>query len=207
MKKLVLLLVGLLTAAILFGCSGGGGASSAGVSSEVSRKSSHTKSQPESLAESDAGQDNTDSETQSDLDSGTDSSMASGGAYEANGFQLSSAELIAAPDGLGGSPVDTDIVFLLNNVTDGSVTMTSDRADVLVFSAEYEMDSAVSGVLKLGVTDESGTVYERENETEFAQSGANTFEALIKTGSALSGAYTLEWYIDGQLAAEAVFTK
>lgn len=204
MKKLMLLVAGILTAAVLLGGCGGGGTSSAEVSSEASRKSSYTKAQPQSSA---AASDTELESTESDAGSSEESSMASGGAYEANGFNLLSAKLIAAPDGLGGSPVDTDIVFLLNNVTDGSVVMTSDRADLLVFSAEFEVDGTVSGTLKLVVTDESGTEYIRENDTEFAQSGTNTFEALIKTGGALSGTYTLEWFVDGQLAAEATFTK
>lgn len=209
MKKIiVILLTCVLALALLAGC-GGGGTPSAVESSEGARKSSHTKSQAASSAagseaELQSGEPESDAGA---ADSSTESIATAGGAYEANGFKLVSAELIAAPEGVGGSPTDTSIVFLLNNVTDGTVTMSSDRADLLIFSAEYEVDGAVSGTLKLVVTDESGTEYIRENNTEFAASGANSFQALIKTKGALSGTYTLKWYIDDLLAGEAEFTK
>lgn len=204
MKKLVLLLACMLSAVFIFGGCAGGEGSSSGISSEAARKSTHTKSQAETSAPTVAsGMEDSGEGTKSDVVN----SAASGGAYEANGFKLISSELIGAPEGLGGSPTETDIVFLINNVTDGSVTMSAERTDLLIYSAEYEVDGAASGMLKVVVTDKSGTVYTRENETAFAQSGANSFQALIKTNGELGGTYTLEWYIDGLLAGEAAYTQ
>ena len=205
MKKWILLLTCVLSALLMFGGCAGGEGTSSGVSSEAARKSTHTKSQAEASAPTAAS--GAEEGSGQDAESAEGNSAASGGAYEANGFKLISSELIGAPEGLGGSPTETDIVFLINNVTDGSVTMSTERTDLLIYSAEYEVDSAVSGTLKVVVTDEEGTVYTRENETEFAQSGANSFQALIKTSGKLGGAYTLEWYIDGLLAGEAAYTK
>lgn len=127
-------------------------------------------------------------------------------AYQQNGFKLNKAEFIGSPEGLGGIPVDGDVVFAVNNVIDGAVTMSTERTNVLVFRAEYEVDKEVSGTLKVVVTDADGNTYTHEKDGEFAASGVNTFEAIIKTKGALSGEYKAEWFIDGALAGQASYT-
>lgn len=196
LKVLLALLV--LLSVILAGCTGAE-TSSLASSEEEGRKSAHTKMEP--------GESGTVSNESAAVDTDEESGTADGAAYTENGFALKEAALEAAPEGLGAMPVDTAIVFAINNIIDSAVTMTTDRDNLLIFSAEYEMDSAASGILKVVVKDDNGQIYTRENDTDFAEAGTNTFQALIITDDALRGTYTLQWFIDGMLACETSFTK
>ena len=126
--------------------------------------------------------------------------------YEENGFVLKSAQLSRTTEGVGALPEESDIVFSINGVIDGRVMISDEVENVLTFIAEYEVDSDVSGTLKIVLTDEDGKTYTHENDTDFAVPGSNTFEAYIKTKETLAGEYTLEWYIDSKLAGEASIT-
>ncbi|MDR0625924.1 MAG: hypothetical protein LBG11_01475 [Bifidobacteriaceae bacterium] len=97
-------------------------------------------------------------------------------------------------------PVDSDVVFSVNGMTDATVQMLEATGTVFRVSIDFTAQSPLEATVELVVEDEDGKEYRRQSELAF-QSGENEFAALINAGTPVDGGkFAVTWSVNGAVA-------
>ena len=116
-----------------------------------------------------------------------------------NGIEIVEAIFTAPTSGLAQTPYNTDIVFAVNNVIDGSVQLQNAVGIVGSFSLKFNLTTPYSGEIKFTVVGADNKEFSRTANADFAETGENSFVALVNFGTVVSGSYTINLYFGDNL--------
>lgn len=106
-------------------------------------------------------------------------------------------------EGLYWVPSETNIVYSVNNVTNGTLQMQSSPANLLCFSCDFKrMASAGLVNIEMRVFEDGELLLSGAYDVDLIE-GENTITALLKLPHEVSGSYHVEMWYDGQPAAVA----
>ena len=100
---------------------------------------------------------------------------------------------------LAYNPVEGNVVFVVNSVTQGSVQMVSATAEHFTATFTFNLDEKLSPETKLILTGSDGAAIEHSQKLVF-DSGKQTLQAVINAGAPAQNTYKVELYFDGVLA-------
>lgn len=105
--------------------------------------------------------------------------------------------------GLYWVPSDADIVYSVNNITNGTLQMQSSPTNLLCFSCDFKrMTSAGSVTIEMRVFEDGELLISGGYDVDLIE-GENTLTAFLKLPHDVSGSYRVEMWYDGQPAAVA----
>lgn len=178
-----------------------GSASSDQASAETDGDEAEQAQEPASAEPAEASAEATEPESDSESDSESDV-MTPSEPQEIGGLVISDLSLEdCMDDGLYGIPYDTSVVYAVNGVTNGSLTLKTSPTNELCLSCNIWLESADSPLIETRVFQGGELLVYDLYDVELNE-GDNSLTVFIKLQDNVSGSYRVElWYNDQPAAA------